>query len=257
MDGTEEAGRPGAGDRVRSYGRRRGHRLRPRRQGLIDTLLPRLRVPLPPDGGALDPASLFPGPSPGPSPGLSPGLSPGAGADLWLEVGFGAGEHLVAQARAHPDVGMIGCEPFVNGVAALLDRIDREGLANVRVLDDDARKLMDALPARSLGRMFVLFSDPWPKTRHHKRRFINPATVDAAARLLKDGAELRFASDHMGYVRWALEHLRRHPGFAWTARSARDWRQPPADGAETRYERKALSQGRRCIYLTFRRRARA
>ncbi len=247
MNGTEESGRPGAGEPIRSYGRRRGRRLRPRRQGLIDTLLPRLRVPLPPNGGALDPASLF--------PGLSPGLSPGA--ELWLEVGFGAGEHLLAQARAHPDVGMIGCEPYVDGVAALLDRIDREGLANVRVLDDDARKLMDALPARSLGRMFVLFSDPWPKTRHHKRRFINPATIDTAARLLKDGADLRFASDHMGYVRWALERLRRHPSFTWTARSPRDWRRPPSDGAETRYERKALSQGRRCVYLTFRRRARA
>lgn len=242
MNGTEKSGRPGAGEPIRSYGRRRGHRLRPRRQGLFDTLLPRLRVPMPPDGGTLDPASLF------------PSLSPGA--ELWLEVGFGAGEHLAAQARAHPDVGMIGCEPFVNGVAALLDCIDREEFANIRLLDDDARKLLDALPAGSLGRMFVLFSDPWPKTRHHKRRFINPATIDAAARLLKDGADLRFASDHMGYVRWALEHLRRHPGFTWTARSPRDWRRPPPEWAETRYERKALSQGRRCVYLTFRRRLR-
>ena len=176
---------------------------------------------------------------------------------LWLEIGFGAGRHLAAQAAAHPDIAMIGCEPFVNGVAGLVSLIDAQGQENIRIFDDDARILLDALPDAAIDRVFVLFPDPWPKTRHHKRRFMAPGNLDSLARVMKDGAELRFASDHMEYVRWTLDLVTRHSGFLWPARTPRDWRQPPEDWFETRYEAKAREQGLRCVYLRFRRRPRA
>ncbi len=226
--------------RLHWYGRRRGHKLRPGRRALVENLLPRLRLAPPDDGGAIDLAGAFGRPV----------------GDVWLEVGFGAGEHLGAQAEANPDIGFIGCEPFVNGVAALLGVVDRRGLANVRVYDDDARRLFPSLPEASLGRVFALFSDPWPKKRHHRRRFIADETLDELARLMKDGAELRVASDHPGYVAWMLERVTRHPAFVWPARSPGDWRRPPPDWVETRYECKAKRQGARPVYLLFRRRPR-
>jgi len=228
-------------DTLRWYGRRRGHKLRPGRQALIDELLPHLRLTAPAAAGALlDLAAAFSGPV----------------TDIWLEIGFGAGEHLAAQARNHPDVGFIGCEPFVNGVAGLLNRVEKDGLANVRIFDDDARKLFPFLPDAGIGRVFSLFSDPWPKKRHHRRRFIATETLDALARFLKDGAEFRFASDHRGYVRWTLEHLIRHPDFSWPAKSKRDWTNLPPDWVETRYEKKAKNHGAQPVYLCFRRRSR-
>jgi len=226
--------------RPRWYGRRHGHRLRRNRQDLLTTLLPELRVDLPSDGGLLDLDRLFAGPV----------------ADFWLEVGFGAGEHLAAQARANPDVGIIGCEPFVNGVASLLARVRDENLTNIRILDDDARLLFDALPDARIGRAFTMFSDPWPKKRHHRRRFLSPETLDSLARILGDGAELRFASDHMGYVSWALRHVTGHRDFLWPARGPGDWRRRPDDGFETRYESKARIRGATCVYLSFLRRPR-
>jgi tRNA (guanine-N7-)-methyltransferase len=125
-------------------------------------------------------------------------------ADIWLEVGFGGGEHLAAQARSHPDIGMIGCEPFINGVGRLLSEIDRDGIANIRIHPDDARDAIDALPDACIGRVFVLYADPWPKTRHHRRRFIGPDSLPGLARIMKDGAELRVASDQMRLVRWPV-----------------------------------------------------
>jgi len=223
----------------RSFGRRHGRSLKPGRRRLLDEVLPALRVPLT-EADDVDPRALFPG-------------RPEA---VWLEVGFGAGEHLAAQAAAHPDIGFIGCEPFVNGVAGLLARVEAAGLSNVRLLDDDARPLLDRLAEASIGRVFLLFADPWPKARHAKRRFIRPETLDALARVMTDGAELRFASDDMGYVGWTLERLTGHPDFAWTARRPGDWRHPPAGWCETRYEAKAKAAGRRRAYLTFRRRPR-
>jgi tRNA (guanine-N7-)-methyltransferase len=214
--------------------------LRPGRRRLLDTLLPRLRVGPLDDRTSIDLGLLF----------------PALPRRLWLEVGFGAGEHLAAQAAAHPEIGIIGCEPFVNGVAALLSLVDRMGLANVRVFDDDARPLLAALPAAAIDRVFVLFPDPWPKRRHHKRRFIAPPTLDALARVMGDGAELRFASDDMDYVRWTLDHVCRHGAFAWTARRPGDWRGRPGDAVETRYEAKARAAGTTCVHLTFRRRPR-
>ncbi len=247
---STSSGRPSAsadgfaGDRARGkprfYGRRRGHRLRPGRQDLYETLLPTLRVTVPEAGNALDVACLFDGPV----------------TDVWCEIGFGAGEHLAAQAAGHPSIGFIGCEAFVNGIASLLRHLEATGAANVRIFDDDARRLLDALPEASIGRLFVLFPDPWPKKRHHRRRVIQAETLDRFARALTDGAELRFASDDMGYVRWTLERVTRHPAFAWLAKSARDWRERPFDGIATRYETKARRLGRACVFLSFVRRPR-
>ena len=232
-----EKNHPHSGDKPRFHGRRHGRRLRAGRGSLLATLLPRLRIDPPPDGAILEPRCLF----------------DRAVGDVWLEVGFGAGEHLAAQAAAHPDIGFIGCEPYVNGVAALLARIEAQGLANIRIFDDDARLLMAALAHASIGRTFVLFADPWPKKRHHDRRFIGTATLSALARLLKDNGELCFASDQAEYVRWTLEHVAADPSFAWSARGPADWRQRPADWFETRYETKALARGETCSYLSFRR----
>jgi len=222
-------------DRPNWYGRRSGHRLRPARRKLVADLLPRVRVDPPADGGRLDLEAVF----------------PAAASDVWLEVGFGGGEHLAAQARRNPGTGMIGCEPFVNGIASLLSIINEDEISNIRIYDDDARLLAGALPDASVGRVYALFPDPWPKRRHHRRRFINPENLDAVARLMKDGAELYFASDHMGYVSWVLEHMLRHPAFAWPARGPADWRAPPADWVETRYETKARARGAACVYLRF------
>ena len=225
---------------LRWHGRRRGHKLRPGRKTLMKTLLPRLRLELPPAGTTLEFEAAF-----------EPAQS-----EIWLEIGFGAGEHLAAQARARPDIGFIGCEPFVNGIAGLLSRIESEGLANVRVFDDDARKLLPCLPAASIGRVYALFTDPWPKKRHHRRRFISDEILAELARVLADGGELRLASDHGGYVEWMLEHVARNPDFSWPAINKRDWAEPPADWVETRYERKAKKQGLSPVYLRFLRRSR-
>ena len=220
----------------RLYGRRRGRPLRRHRRDLVATLLPEIAVHLP-DAGRLDPAALFEPPV----------------DEIWLEVGFGAGEHLAEQARGNPRIGFIGCEPFINGIAGLLARIAAEGLANVRIYPDDARRLMAALPDASIGRMFVLFPDPWPKARHHKRRFISRATLDGLARVLRDGAELRLATDHAEYCRWMLDCLQRHPAFAWLARGPGDWRERPPDWPATRYEAKARAAEARPVFLRFRR----
>ncbi|MEI9885488.1 MAG: tRNA (guanine(46)-N(7))-methyltransferase TrmB [Rhizomicrobium sp.] len=185
------------------------------------TLLPSLL--LKPEA-ARDPRSYFPEPV----------------DDVWLEVGYGAGEHLLWQAGHHPSIGLIGAEPYISGTAKLLSKLDEQPLANIRLYEDDARDIIAALPAASIGRFFLLFPDPWPKTRHHKRRFLQMAMLDALARVLRPGAELRFASDDAGYLAYALERLMAHPAFAWTAAGPSDWRSRPAGWPPTRYEAKEL-----------------
>ena len=221
----------------RFYGRRKGRPLRKGQQQLIDTLLPRLAIELP-AAGKLDPQALF----------------PHKPSKLWLEIGFGGGEHLAEQARANRDVGLIGCEVFLNGIATLLAQVSAGGLDNVRLNPEDARDLLDVLPDASLDRVFLLFPDPWPKRRHADRRFIQLANLDLLARLMKPGAEFRVASDDPTYIGWALAHLMRHPAFAWTARGPADWRARPADWPGTRYESKALREGRQPVFLRFTRR---
>jgi len=166
-------------------------------------------------------------------------LKPDA-AETWLEIGFGGGEHMAAQAARRPDVLILGAEPFHNGVASAVRHVDEQGLANVRIEDGDARALMARLPDASLARIFVLFPDPWPKARHHKRRLIQAETLAEFARLLAPGGRLRFASDWADYVDWTLERVLASGAFAWNARRAHDWRTPPADHVSTRYEQKRL-----------------
>lgn len=222
---------------LRTYGRRKGHKLSPRQQRLMDELLPELRLDLT-----------------APAPAPLTASFPGTPEQIWLEIGFGAGEHLLWQAESHPDVGFVGCEPFINGVAKLLSQIERLGLTNIRIHDGDARDLLDWLPDATLARVFLLFPDPWPKKRHHKRRLVSPETLAALARVMRPGSELRFASDIADYVSAALLAVQRTPAFAWTATCARDWRERPADWPETRYEQKAVGEGRTPYYLTFSRR---
>ena len=202
-------------------------------------LLPRLAVSLPANG-QLDPAALF-------------ALRPQA---LWLEIGFGAGEHLAWQAARHPEIGFIGAEIFVNGIASLLSRVADQGLGNVRVFQGDARDLLPALPEAAIGRAFILFPDPWPKSRHHRRRLIQAETLDELARVLQNSAELRLATDDVGYLTWILEQATSHPKFVWLARRAADWRRRPADWPETRYEAKARQRGAQPMFLRFQRRPR-
>jgi len=174
------------------------------------------------------------------------------GRPVWLEVGFGSGEHLVHQAVTNPGVEFIGCEPFMNGVATLLGKIRAAGVNNIAVHPGDARDLFDVLPEGSIDRAFLLYPDPWPKKRHHKRRFVTQQHLEPLARVLKPGAEFRLATDIPDYVRQALEQVPRS-GFEWLADTADDWRRPWQDWLSTRYEQKALREGRVPHYLTFRR----
>ncbi|MGC2412881.1 MAG: tRNA (guanosine(46)-N7)-methyltransferase TrmB [Stellaceae bacterium] len=205
---------------------------------LAESLLPRVAIGLP-DRRPLDPAALFAMPPPA----------------VWLEIGFGAGEHLAAQAEQHPEIGFIGCEVFENGIARLLGEIAGRGLDNIRIFPDDARLLLDCLTPSSIGRVFVLFPDPWPKQRHHKRRLVARATLDRLATVMQPGAELRLATDDPGYLVWMLEVLTAHPDFVWTARTPADWRERAPDWPATRYEEKARAAGRAPVFLRFIRRA--
>jgi tRNA (guanine-N7-)-methyltransferase len=225
------------------YGRRRGHKLRPGQQELVDTLLPHLRVAIPQEG-KIDPADQF------------EAYPKSDDQEYWLEVGFGGGEHLAAQAQANPDVGIFGCEPFENGVASLLSHIENQGLRNVRIHDDDARDLIAALPDASISKAFLLFPDPWPKSRHVKRRFVSHENLTALARVLKNGAQFRVATDHVSYCRWALSQLLKHPDFDWQAMRSADWKVRSADWPATRYEQKALDQGRKPVFFKFTRKMR-
>ena len=173
------------------------------------------------------------------------------GRPVWLEVGFGGGEHLVHQAERNPDTGIIGAEPYINGVAMLLGKIRRAGVENLAVHPGDVRDLFDVLPDDSISRAFLLYPDPWPKTRHHRRRFVTPEHLRPLARVLKPGAIFRVATDIPDYVRQTLEEVPR-AGFEWLAEGPSDWRQPWEDWISTRYEQKALREGRTPHYLTFR-----
>lgn len=218
------------------YGRRKGKALRPGRARLMETLLPEIAVPG--GEGPLEPKGLFAAPV----------------AEAWLEIGFGGGEHLAGQAEANPAVGIVGCEVFLNGVARLMSLLDAGSSTDrVRIHHGDVRALTPRFPAASFARVFVLFPDPWPKFRHAKRRFIGPDNLPELARLLEDGGELRVASDDMTYIRWSLRHLMDSPDFTWMAETPDDWLGRPADWVPTRYEQKAIRQGRTPVILRFRR----
>jgi tRNA (guanine-N7-)-methyltransferase len=219
------------------FGRRKGHALKPRQAVLFDTLLPQLSLDLgqPPPG---DLAGLFPQPV----------------DSVRLEIGFGGGEHMIAEAQREPQTGFIGVEPFLNGMAKALAAIDDAKLRNIQLHFGDAILLLDWLPASALSRVDLIYPDPWPKRRHWKRRFVQDATVATIARVLARGGTFRFVTDWPNYAAWTLQHLLRSAEFEWTVERADDWRLPWEGFTSTRYEAKAKREGRVPCYLIFRRR---
>lgn len=216
---------------LRSFGRRRGRGPSPRQRRLLDETLPRV---------AIEPADQA---------GITALLS--NSPETWLEIGFGGGEHLLWQASQNPGIAIIGCEPFEGGVVKVLSAIEEHSLNNIRVVPDDARPLLRVLPSSSIGRLFILFPDPWPKRKHVKRRLVARPLLDQLARVMRPGAELRLATDIGDYARTMLNELMGHTSFRWTAQRPADWRQRPSDWPETRYERKAMREGRRGYFLRF------
>jgi tRNA (guanine-N7-)-methyltransferase len=202
------------------YGRRKGPALSAHQENLRATLLPQLALHI--EQGA-DPRSYFADVD-----------------DVWLETGYGGGEHLLWQAQHHPRIGLIGAEPYISGTAKLLSKMEAAPPPNIRLYEEDVRDIIEALPDASIGRFFLLFPDPWPKTRHHKRRFLQMEMLGKLARILRPGAQLRFASDDAGYLAYALERLMAHDAFTWTATGPSDWKTRPADWPQTRYEAKEL-----------------
>jgi tRNA (guanine-N7-)-methyltransferase len=226
---------PFSGADLRSFGRRRGRSLSQRQQRLLHSLLPSLALNLDRPAPA-DVCVLF-----------------HKVTEVWIEIGFGAGEHLIWQAEHHPHVGIIGCEPFQDGIVKVLSAIEQRVLENIRLYTDDARAVLRWLPKASIARAFILFPDPWPKKRQQKRRLISSAIFRLLAHVMRPGAQLKIATDVDGYARAILLAARLEADFAWTAQRPQDWRARPKDWPVTRYELKALGQRRRCYYLTFER----
>jgi tRNA (guanine-N7-)-methyltransferase len=216
------------------FGRRKGHKLRTHQADLIAHLLPRLALEI----------------TTPPGPDLT-GLFDIPVDNVRLEIGFGGGEHLIAEARAFPNTGFIGCEPYVNGMAKILSLIEADEIRNIRLFAGDAAELLAWVPARSLVRIDLIHPDPWPKRRHWKRRFVQDATIAAMARALSHGGEFRFVSDISDYCAWTLSHFMRATDFLWTAERAADWREPWPHYTMTRYGRKAEREGRDAAYLVF------
>lgn len=216
------------------YGRRKGKPLKGAQSDALIRRLPELKLDLDQ-----------------PAPARLEGLWPRRFERLRLEIGFGGGEHLLHRAQESPDTGFIGVEPFVNSMAKMLASLDALGLDNIRVHDDDATQLLDWLPDGCIDRIDLLYPDPWPKKKHWKRRFVSKVNLDRFARVLKSGGQFCFASDIDTYVNWTLAHIEDHPDFEWTATKAADWRQPWSGWPGTRYEAKAIREGRTPCYLTF------
>jgi tRNA (guanine-N7-)-methyltransferase len=218
------------------FGRRKGHRLRPRQARLFDTLLPSLAIDL----------SC-------PAPIELRELFAVAVTGVALEIGFGGGEAMTAQAQACPQTGFIGVEAFVNGMAKALAAIEDNGLRNIRLHFADAVDLIAWLPEKSLARIDLIHPDPWPKRRHWKRRFVQDDMVAQLARILRPGGEFRFVTDIADYASWTLQRLARSSAFEWTARAADDWRKPWPGFIATRYHAKAAREARASCFLIFRR----
>ena len=214
---------------LRSFGRRRGRTLSPRQQSLLSELLPKVSL-----RAQLKTEQKY--------------------ASTWLEIGFGGGEHLVWQAVHNPTVMLWGCEPFEDGVVKVLAAIEERKLPNISVHDDDARDIIRLIPAKTIDRVFILFPDPWPKRKHHKRRLINSRLLQELAHVMTQGAELRIGTDIDDYARTILMAFQQEPSFIWQAARSTDWLLRPSDWPQTRYEAKAIREGRRSVYLCFNRR---
>ena len=236
--------------KLASFGRRKGRKLRTSKQDLFDTLLPALKISLDElngsslrtEGEAIQqqkdglPRRLTPSRNDAPSP-------------IWLEIGFGGGEHLAYLAGLHPEVQFIGCEPYINGISGLLTHINEHNLTNIRIYADDARDLIANLPDAALSQVFILYPDPWHKTRHNKRRLISTEFLNSLTRVMKNGAILRLATDNADYATWMLERLLAHKNFKWQAKTCSDWLNPPPQWISTKYEQKAIAG--RPTYLNF------
>ncbi len=222
-------------DKLKFYGRRKGKAIKQNRQAAYNLVMPEARITLPEGTSPLSPADFFDFPV----------------KEVWLEIGFGNGEYLAHLAEQHPQIGMLGCEPFLNGVAALCRDMKDKKLKNIRIFQDDARLLLPRLKSHSIAHCLLLNSDPWPKKRHHKRRFVQKETLDELHRLLKKGAEFRMSTDDPSLAVWQLEKTYFHPGFKWLAETSADWLNRPADMLETRYQRKGAAQGRATTFLRF------
>lgn len=235
-------------DKPKFYGRRKGRKIRKAKSGLLERFLPQISIP----AGQI----------------ISPNIFGTPVKEIWLEIGFGNGEHIAYQSLNHPDIGFIGAEVFKNGIANLLtlitgikenaDMPDEIKLLsprtdNLRIWDDDVRLMFSQIPNGLLSKVFLLFPDPWPKKRHATRRFVNPDNLKELARILKKGGILRIATDHPVYKSWTLHQMHADPNFRWTAKTGNDWRNPPSDWVETKYQRKAILEGRRPIFLDFER----
>ena len=220
---------------IRSFGRRKNKSLKKTHADTLAEVLSFAGIRLPEGDDVLDPKSFFDFDA----------------KEVWFEIGFGRGEHLIHQALNNPDVGLIGCEPFLNGVSALALEIKKHNIKNIRIWDDDARLLMSRIKDHSLDKLFLLHPDPWPKTRHHKRRFVQAESLTEISRLLKKGAEFRMATDHADLSKWMLEKAYFHPNFEWKAKCANDWRTAPDDWIDTRYCNKGKDWEHTQVYLNF------
>lgn len=221
----------------RVFGRRKGHKLRTEQKALMENLLPHLKIDLEKFEKKIDPQDFFASDI----------------KEVWLEIGFGAGEHTAWQAKQNPNIGFIACEPFLNGVASLLKRVSTDRLRNIRIFTDDALPLIRRFTEGKINRLFILFPDPWPKSRHKKRRIITTSNVTSFANIMADNGELRFSTDHLEYAKWTLLTMLKHEWFYWTAEKSSDWQNRPEDWPLTRYEYKAFKDNKKPIFLQFKR----
>ncbi|PIR31959.1 MAG: tRNA (guanosine(46)-N7)-methyltransferase TrmB [Alphaproteobacteria bacterium CG11_big_fil_rev_8_21_14_0_20_44_7] len=212
-----------------SYGRTKARKLTPNQQRLFDELLPKIQISL-----------------------KNPALGwQNQSAETWLEIGFGDGGHLAHQARNNPNVNFIGCEPFINGAVKLLREIEDNNLQNIRIYTGDVRDLLEKTPENSISRIFILNPDPWPKTKHHKRRLIQKPLLDLLEKVLQPEGMLRIATDDEDYAFWILKEFMNHPKFLWTVRSKADWQNDPDDHIKTKYQKKAFKEGRKNIFIEY------
>jgi tRNA (guanine-N7-)-methyltransferase len=220
------------------YGRRRSRRMHNHRQTQFDAVAERFFIPAPTENDtSIDPRSFF--------------TTEQKLDDVWLEIGFGHGEHIINQAQLNPQIGLVGIEPFINGIASAAIAIQEKSIENIRIYPDDAMQMINRFPAASFSRIFLFFPDPWPKVRHHKRRFIQTETVAMLARLLPEGGTLHLATDIPDLADWMIMHVLENPQFTWTAERQSDWTTPPQNWVTTKYQHKAIREGRSSVYLDF------
>ena len=232
----EVVGKQAIDEKTTFRGRRRGRKLRPKLDKLFRENLHTFLIDVGLESEKIDLNTLF-------------SVKP---KEIWLEIGFGGGEHLAWQAKLHPQIGFLGFEPYINGVASLVRYLVSEKLSNVRIFPEDIQPFLTKIPNGCISKIFILFPDPWPKSRHAKRRIIQNQTLLEFHRILKPGGKLRIATDHLDYLNWILIHFKNFNGFKWLAKSPKDWRCRVSNWPQTRYEKKAIEEGRKPAFLEYR-----